>query len=231
MSKALAAFTATTNRVIALAEYQTTARQTTADAGPVCDDMIRACVVLSVAAMDTYFTRKFAYVLVPFLKRKKTPGKHLVALLSDAGLDTEQALLLLGMDRPYRRILTLIRAHLSSYTTQRFNKIDELFACLGVSDLSKHAEGKTKKKTLLKCVRILVERRHDIAHEGDLNDHGKLHSVDPVMLVRRIRHLMLFVAAADDIIDSAVKPKRKKKAAAEPVPVNGAVPAVQAATA
>ena len=154
--------------------------------------------------MDNYFTRK----LVPFLKRK-SPSKHLVKLLADAGLDTEEALIMMGMDRPYRRIRTLIRIHLTRYTTQHFEKIDELFACIGIKDLSKHAERKTGRKQLLASIRLLVKRRHEIAHEGDLNDHGSLQAIDAKRTVKRIRDLRLFVATADEIIESTVRPKKK----------------------
>ena len=51
-------------------------------------DMVRLATTLGVASMDTYFTARFAELLVPYIKSNgPTPG--LVQILSDAGLDTE----------------------------------------------------------------------------------------------------------------------------------------------
>jgi len=213
VSRALAAFSSTSKRAIALGDHASQLRSNSPECAGLCDDMMRAAVVLSVAAMDTYFTRKFAEVLVPYLKKKKTPPARLVNLLHQAGLDTEQALVIIGMDRPYARIGSLMRAHLSRYTTQHFDKIDELFVCLGIADLCKHAEAKAKKKKLRGVVRALVQRRHEIAHEGDLNGHDKLQAVDAAQLLRRMRSLDLFVENADAIIENAVKSSGKKRKA------------------
>jgi hypothetical protein len=170
-------------------------------------------VVLSVAAMDNYFTKKFAEVLVPFLK-KKGPTKSLTTLLGEAGLNTEEALIMLQMDRPYRRVGTLVRTHLSRYTTQHFEKIDQLFDCLGVKGLSKHAADKTKRKRLLASIRLLVKRRNEIAHEGDLNDYGKVQVINPDQTVKRIQDVKRFVEAANEIIDSAAGKKKAGKKSA-----------------
>jgi hypothetical protein len=70
-------------------------------------DLLRAALVLAVSGMDAYFTNKFADLLVPYIK-KYNPSKNLVELLSNAGLDTEQALYLIQMSRPTRRLRTII---------------------------------------------------------------------------------------------------------------------------
>ena len=80
---------------------------------PAPKDIIRASVTLSVAALDAYMTDVFAECLVPYLKKYK-PDQSLIELLYNAGLDTKEALGLLSMERPYRRIRTLVSKNYSS---------------------------------------------------------------------------------------------------------------------
>ncbi len=90
------------------------------------DDLLRMAIVLSVSAMDAYFTNKFCDILIPFLKNKK-PSSELIEILKKAGLNTETALDLIAMDRPYRRIRTLVESYFEQYTTQRAEVIDNLW--------------------------------------------------------------------------------------------------------
>jgi hypothetical protein len=73
--------------------------------------MGRASIVLAVSAMDQFFTRRYCELLVPFLK-KHGPTDGLVDMLGSAGFDVREALIAIRMKRPYRRIRTLIEAHL-----------------------------------------------------------------------------------------------------------------------
>ena len=77
-------------------------------------DLLRSGLVFSVAAMDSYFTARFAELLVPFLK-KHGPTDGLVTLLDDAGLDTREALEMIEMARPYRRVRTLMDSYFDRY--------------------------------------------------------------------------------------------------------------------
>lgn len=163
------------------------------------DDISRAAIVLSVAAMDSYFTDVFTELLVPYLK-KKGPTKDLIDLLSVAGLNTKEALEILKLDRPYRRVRSLVEGYFEQYTTQRMDVIDKLFECYGIKELSRNAERKIGKKTLLSSIRELIRRRHRIVHEGDRNSHGKYIPVEKSDIKRRIRHVMELVSAADQIL-------------------------------
>ena len=161
-------------------------------------DLLRSAIVLSVASMDYYFTARFAELLVPFLKRSgPTPG--LTSLLTDAGLDAKTSLEMLSMDRPYRRIRTLIDAHFEKYTTQRADVVNRLFLAYGVKDLLGNAQRKCNRKRLVRSVELLVERRHAIVHEGDLNDHGKLRDVARAEVRTRVTNLKALVEAAHAI--------------------------------
>jgi hypothetical protein len=207
-SKAVQNFSGISNRALMLVELHLEAAGHVPHMPQYANtDIVRGAIVLSVAAMDAYFTRRFVEVLVPYIKRNgATPG--LVELLGRAGLNTEQALLIATMARPFRRIRTLVESYLAGYTTQRFHAIDELFLCLGIKDLTKHAQAKTKKVHLFTTVQALVDRRNQIVHEGDLNKHGKICSVAPKQAIRQMKALIAFVLAADDIISSASRVRR-----------------------
>jgi hypothetical protein len=172
-------------------------------------DMARAGIVLSVAAMDAYFTKKYSELFVPFLKAKgATPD--LVRMLEAAGLDVEQALEMIAMERPYRRIRTLIDCHLERKATQRFEAIDDLFKSYGLSKLCENAQKKTGRKRLLRSIEILVERRHAIVHEGDLDKYGRLSSIDFKSMRSRVASLLVFVMAADGILEAFAQKLNRK---------------------
>ena len=169
----------------------------------VCD-LSRAAIVLAVSGMDAYFTSKFTELLVPFLK-KKGPTPDLVTFLAKAGLNTTAALEMLTMDRPYRRIRTLVEAHLDRVTTQQVSVIDELFQAYGIKGFTKHANAMTKRKSLLPRIGKLVARRHEIVHDSDLNRHGRMQPVDAKVLTRQLADLSLFIHACDHLADRIKK--------------------------
>lgn len=168
------------------------------------EDLLRSATSLAVAAMDTYFTDRFSESVVAFLKKKgPTPG--LVKVLGDAGLNTKTALEMLTMERPYRRIRTLVETHLSGFTTQRQHVIDELFSVYAVKDLSKHAQGIAQRQTLLVRVNDFVVRRHGIVHEGDYNAHSKLNKIDAKYVSKHIDDIELYVTSAEKLLMKSMK--------------------------
>lgn len=164
----------------------------------------RAGIVIAVAAFDRYFTTRFAECVTPIL-RCEGPTDGLIELLSKAGLDLKGALGLLHADRPYRRIRNLIDEHFSELTTQKFHVIDSLFKTIGLGDFSANVEKKTKRKQLRTSIEKLVERRHAIVHEGDLNSYGRLTAVDPHDALKRIEHIKLFVESAELLINNRME--------------------------
>jgi hypothetical protein len=157
--------------------------------------------VIAVAGMDAYFTDVFAERLVPFLKKKGTT-KGLTNLLEAAGMDVEMALQLLSMQRPFRRIRTLVEVHLERHVTQRSKAIDELFEAYGIPGICENVERKLKRKRLLREIELLVERRHAIAHDGDLNNHGKLADLNGVWVRNRALDVQKLVATVDEILQN-----------------------------
>lgn len=209
-SNALKKFNGTVSRSISLLEAYAAVRRALSNRSPnkgqpllEIDDLVRSAIVLSIAAMDTYFTDLFAETLVPYLKKHR-PSRHLVKILSDAGLDTAQALELLSMKRPYRRIRKLIETHHAVLVTQHFDVVDKLFQAYGLKDFSRHVQSSLRRRNLLKRIGILVARRHAIVHEGDLNRRGKLQPIDPRDIGKRIMDLMVFIGKADERIMSRI---------------------------
>lgn len=166
---------------------------------PTPKDIVRGSVVLAVAALDTYITDVFSEKLVSYLKTY-SPDAELIDLLYDAGLDTKEALVLLAMDRPYRRIRTLIENYYGSYTTQKFVVIDQIFKPYRLKKITDNAARKSGKVSIKKSVGKLVERRHKIAHAGDYNSHGRIVDIDEEQVGRRIKDLELLVKNIDEII-------------------------------
>jgi hypothetical protein len=166
---------------------------------PAPKDIIRASATLSVAALDAYITDVFTEYLVPYLKKYKT-DTSLINLLSDAGLDTKEALNLLSMDRPYRRIRTLVSKYYSSYTTQRFDAIDKFFLPYRLNKITDNAQKMSGRKSLKSSVQKLISRRHEIVHSGDYNSHGKINNINEKQIGTRIKDLEILVNNIDTII-------------------------------
>ena len=170
---------------------------------PTPKDIVRGAVVLAVAALDTYVTDAFSEKLVPYLQRYK-PDDELIELLYKSGLDTKEALVLLGMERPYRRIRTLIENYYGSYTTQKFDVIDQIFKPYRLTNITENAARKSGKVSIKTSVGKLVERRHQIAHAGDYNRHGRIIDIDEEQIAKRIKHLELLVTSMDEIVCNRV---------------------------
>ncbi|MGD9159884.1 MAG: HEPN domain-containing protein [Desulfobacteraceae bacterium] len=140
----------------------------------------------------------------PYLKKYK-PDEDLINILYNAGLDTKEALNLIKMERPYRRVRNLVDKYYNTYTTQRFSVIDKLFLAYRLKNITTMAQNKSGRKKLKRSVEILVERRHKIVHYGDYNSHQKLIAIDTVQIVKRINDLKLFVKYMDEIIENRMK--------------------------
>ena len=162
-------------------------------------DLSRAAVVLSVAAMDAYFTDIFIERFNSYLKKRGVTD-DLVEILSKAGLNTRVALELLSMERPLRRIRCLLEEYLDTHTMQKTAVIDDLFKAYRIVGLSSHVQKYKNRKTLIRSIEILVQRRHQIAHEGDMNSYRKPNPISSQEMKRRIKDVVLFVAGAEEIL-------------------------------
>lgn len=112
----------------------------------VLSEMGRAGIVIGVSAFDDYFTRRFTESVIPIIKEGNA-SKPLIEFLGNCGLDVREALELLTMKRPFRRIRKLVVDNLENRTTLKSS-----------------------------CEEI-IKRRHAIVHQGDVNKHGTLTKV------------------------------------------------------
>ncbi len=161
------------------------------------DDLFRAGIVLAVAAMDSYFTDRFCEALTPYIKRNGT-NSGLENLLRKAGLDTGTAVSMFDNKRPKRVLSNMVKRHLSTFVTQNFKSVNNLYKCIGFEKpITIIAQEKAKRKHLLKSIEKLVERRHKIVHAGDYNSHGNLNAIEYQRLFKKILELKLLVTNVD----------------------------------
>lgn len=204
MTKSLGIFERTINRCINLINFYISNASSSSNNPP--KDIIRGAVVLSVSAFDKYVTDVFAEKIIDYIKKYKIK-RTLVKLLEDAGLNVAATLELIKMQRPHRRIRTLIEKHYCKFTTQKFYVIDEIFLKYDISDITSKAAFKDGKKLLKRSVEKLIERRHQIAHNGDYDKYHKIIDIKEDAILRRIKNLKTLVQNMDEIIENRFKQK------------------------
>lgn len=164
------------------------------------DDLFRAGIVLSVAAMDSYFTDRFCEALVPYIK-KEGLNKGLKELLSKSGMTLEKSIEMFDNKRPKRVMSNLVRRHLLTFVTQNFKTVDKLYKCIGFEKpLTLSAQALSKRKRLLSSIEKLVERRHKIVHAGDYNQHGRLNQIEYQMTFKWILEIRVIVANIEKLL-------------------------------
>ena len=112
------------------------------------------------------------------------------------------------MERPFRRIRTLVERSFSSYTTQRTDVIDNLFKSIGITDFSGNAQKIVKRKNLTATIQSLVKKRNFIAHEGDINTHGNTRAISVEKVENQISCLELFVKGAEELIKKRMSARK-----------------------
>jgi hypothetical protein len=75
----------------------------------------------------------------------------------------------------------------------------------GLKDLCANVAGIAKRKKLIRRVETLVLRRHSIAHEADLNAHGRLRHIALKAVVKQLNDLKLFVDESEKLINKAIQ--------------------------
>lgn len=173
-------------------------------------DSIRASVVIAVASMDAFFTNKFVEILVEFLK-KHGPTEALIELLQKAGLDTRESLGLLAMEHPYRRIRSLVEIYFEKLVTQKFEVIDELYIGFSLKNLSANALKKMRVKKAQGSIESLIKRRHQIVHEGDVNNNGNIRQIEPIEILNCFEVLKIFIKEANAIIELRINSLKQNK--------------------
>jgi hypothetical protein len=166
------------------------------------DDLFRAGIVLSVAAMDSYYTDRFCEAFIPYIK-KNGLNKDMEELICKAGFNTESAISMFDNKRPKRVLSNMMKRHLSNFVTQNFKSIDSLYKCLGFNpSFTKSAQGISRRKNLLSSLIKLIERRHKIVHGGDYNHHGNLNPIHYSRVLRKIIELRKLVESSDALLEN-----------------------------
>jgi hypothetical protein len=162
-------------------------------------DIVRGAVVLSVAAFDAYVSNVFVEKLVPYIKNNPLNG-DLLKFLETTGVTVKLALDLLKTDNPYKKIQALVEKYYLKHSTQKLETVNELFKRYGIEDIVSKAAAMTKGKRTAHSIEVLIEKRHQIAHNGDYSRTGKLIDIDETIFKKRIKDLELFVESLDKII-------------------------------
>ena len=202
-SKAYLAFEKTIERSLNLTELvkpvELIIKAKRTEANVDASDLLRASLVIGVAAMDSYFTGIFAERFIKYIQKEGVNDK-IVEILEKANFTIEVALELLAMDRPYRRLRTRIDEHLSKCTTQNTHVIDDLFLAFRLKQFSKNISKLKNRKSLISSINSAVKRRHQIVHEGDLNSHDKMNPIIQKYVKQKLNDIVTYVAGADEIL-------------------------------
>lgn len=170
------------------------------------DDLIRAAIVLKVAAMDHYFTNKFMDMLTPFL-RSNGATKDLSIIIEESGISFQEAINLLNSDKPFRKIEKKVSYKLNRFVAQNVVKIDSLFKGFGIHNLCESAQGRAKDNRLLRNVNLLIRRRHSIVHDGDLDKKGNTKIIGKSHILKKIESANIFIKNCDEILNSLLSKK------------------------
>jgi len=183
------------------------------------DDLLRAAVVIGVAAMERFLKDRFLELFIPFLKdeqKRKGVGKWnkpTDELLAESGIDAdfwrENSLC------PAKKILVKLSKQVRDYVRtgivlQKRKAIEGLYTCYGMGNIIQFAIGKAERKTLWDSVEKLIKRRHQVAHGADYLYAGKLDSVDKKEVVRRLGHVSKLVNSIDEVLQLRFKKNKGK---------------------
>jgi hypothetical protein len=140
----------------------------------VVSDVMRAAVVMVVSAFDAFLHGLLSEYVERAAKLKPPPGA-LMDLVKEWHLDAKEILPYLLNKKGPSDFRQLAVAHFADRTLQDPSKVGQVGAVLGVEDLwDEIAAGLNRPVTdLRKEFAAVVKRRHQIAHEADLDPSGK----------------------------------------------------------
>lgn len=133
-----------------------------AEDGETQESIYRACLVLIVASLDTYVHEKAAELYNAALQGPTPPATQMSTYLGIPAQDLQQG---------QNQNLSLIRYRLSFKTLVVPEKIDKAIEASGVSAAaiwqSMAIDSYTRESRLRNALQLQVDRRNQIAHEGD----------------------------------------------------------------
>ncbi len=179
------------------------------------DDLLRAEVVLCVAALERYLKDRFLELFIPFLKREQRKtgigkwNKHTEELLTASGVNEDfWKTCAFSPTRNFAKISTKVRKHVRKMTLQNKGVIENLYTCYGIS-IIQCAVGIADRKLLWDSVAKLIKRRHQVAHHSDYLNAGKLDEIDKKEIMKRLGHVKKLVDCIDDILNLRFKKNRR----------------------
>lgn len=167
------------------------------------NDVIRASVVLAVAAMERYFKDKFMEFFILECRKNGFQAKTCKELLTKAGVSekTWRKAALSPKSCVCRTIRNKVQDYLfSSYVIHNEQAIEALYSCFGMGTIITFAIGKTNKKKIWASVKKLIDRRHQIAHHADLNKYGRENKVSVPEIKLRLSDLKDFIEGVENVL-------------------------------
>lgn len=169
------------------------------------NDLSRASIVLSVAALDAYVTDCFSEHFLKYIK-KKDISREVIDLLDKYGVTVKCLLDIIkdGNDIEHN-VFELIREkmylYFEKYTTQKMDVIDSLFSLYGLKDITLCAQNRSNEIKLLEEVNKIIIRRHGIVHNGDYDKNFNIKTISN-NVINDINKIEIFVDNMDYIIEN-----------------------------
>lgn len=140
----------------------------------VVSDIMRASVVLTISAIDAYLHGVALHYAARAAQQKPVPPA-LLEMIRDWRLEASEILDLTLSADGAKKFAERVDDHFADRTLQDPSKVDQVFRILGITDIWQqvaHGMGRAK-DDLCRDFAAIVRRRHEIAHEADIDPKGK----------------------------------------------------------
>lgn len=143
-----------------------------ASGGDLGEDMLRASLVLAIAALDHFIKRRFKHLvrqqlrLPPSNRKRKTLIKWI-----EANIDAKRAVACITDPDPAAKLAAFVDAAFSFETFQDVDRIEKNLEIVGIKGLTNRVAQKmgTHTDTLKGDLRRCAKRRNSIVHNADID--------------------------------------------------------------
>lgn len=169
-------------------------------------DVLRASLVLGVSAMDAYFHQKIAAYVVT----KARLGNDMPKRLAQSRLSVEAFVRSQSYQRPMNVLRSELENQLGYQSLQQPNQIEKAIGMIGVKSFwSKVAHRINMPVDQCKSsLSQIVERRNQIAHEGDLSGSRKKKNasreIGPAFVTNSLQLIKRVIEASESEINSQI---------------------------